>query len=217
MKIISSHIYPQLLIFSKSFCHFSNTLISSYHKYAHICRNNFLRWFIIRMIHILMIILIALHCISHYHRSPAFSPGSLSPLCPAPRSHWSKPPTLQSHWPRAWASRPSPPQGPSPGFPASDFPARHDTTSRFQISRFPTFRFQITRTLCQIWWVLQPFYILIQSDSPFWMGQASLLTLSDSFLNQLFQIRANWRRNHPPQSLIIACSSNYLPIQKYNE
>ena len=79
----------------------------------------------------------------------------------------------------------------SPRFPTtttSDFPARHDTISRFQIFWFPTFRFQITRRVCQIWWVLQPFHILIWSDSPFWMGQASLLTLSDSFLQPLFQI-----------------------------
>ena len=132
-----SYSNPQFLIRISQ--HISNT--SSYHNHAHICRNHFLRRFIITTIHIPIPIVIALRCISHYHRSlppPTFSPSSLSPLCPAPRSHWSKPEILRSHWSRARATRPSLPQGPGPGFPTSDFAARHDfSIPDFEISNIP--------------------------------------------------------------------------------
>ena len=138
--INKSHIHHPL--FSAYFnYYFSNT---SYQNHAHICRNHFLRRFIITTIHIPIPIVIALRCISHYHRSlppPTFSPSSLSPLCPAPRSHWSKPEILRSHWSRARATRPSLPQGPGPGFPTtttSDFAARHDfSIPDFEISNIP--------------------------------------------------------------------------------
>ena len=167
-----SQIYPQVLILvSQQIWIVTSQTPLSHDNHANICRNGFLRWFFIRMIHILIIIVIALHCISHYHRSPPNQPF------------------LQDHSHRS--APPRAPIGPHPescdligrelgpaglaflrglaqGSPHQISP-RQDTT-RLLDSRFQDFQqhsdFRL-RAVCQIWWVLQQFYILIWSDSPF--------------------------------------------------
>ena len=121
------------------------------------------------MIHILIIIMIALHCISHYHRSPPNQPFLLdhSTRSAPPRALIGPEPESSN-----LIGRDPGPQGLAllrglaQGSPHLISPS--DTT-RFLDSRFPDFKhsdFRL-RAVCQIWRVLQPFYILIGSDSPF--------------------------------------------------